>query len=303
MLSLNASAGVGAGLVVVADEVHLGDAVGAVGTVGVVAGGAATPVVDDVVAEVEHEAFGVFGSVVVVARAGQSRAVMGEEIVVEGIAVAPAASNERAVAMGTFVVFGFVQTFGDDAPLYGDIAELATRGGRKRLIDCPTGRAVVDDDVLTGADGNCVGLTFGVVPGAAPQMADDDMVCCDSEPSIFEADTASGSGLSSDCDIGFLDRERRLQCDGAGDAKDNRPGAVGFYRRAKATWSRVIEVRHKQHRAASSTRDSGAETLGAGKGRCGERGDIVRQANAQQEQEQGCRSFCLSHNVPSILLS
>ncbi len=88
---------------------------------GVVASEFTEPVVDDVISKVENEALRVDGFIGVVSGVWASGLVVCVEVVVERVAVAPTTFGERGVTVFTFRVDGFVETFGNDAPLDCDV--------------------------------------------------------------------------------------------------------------------------------------------------------------------------------------
>ena len=121
----------GTGLVVVVHNVHMHG----LATVAAVAG----IVVDHIVAHV-HTLVELRG--VARTQTGRAALVMGQQVVVEG---GTAAAPVAAVAVGAFAVTGILQTLGHKAPLHRGVL-VAVDG--ETLVDAPTHRTVVDDDVL-----------------------------------------------------------------------------------------------------------------------------------------------------------
>jgi len=176
---------------------------------GVVASEGAKPVVDDVVSEVENEALRVDGFIGVVSGVWASGLVVGVEVVMERVAVAPSTFGESGVTVFALGVDRFVEAFRDDAPLDCDVGWRGLFGlagvvcDGERFIDAPACGTVVDDDVsaMAGDTQSIEGLIFTRVAEAKAHMADDDFVSSGNEGVIFEADASAGGGLSRDGDV------------------------------------------------------------------------------------------------------
>ena len=182
---------------------------------GVVASEFTEPVVDGVVSEVENQALRVDAFVGVVSGVWASGLVVSVEVVMERVAVAPPTFGERGVTVFAFGVDGFVEAFGDDAPLDCDVGWRGLFGvagvvcDGESFIDAPACGAVVNDDVstVTGNAHSVEGLGVASVTKSESHMADDDFVSSGNEGVIFEADTATGSGLACDCEVRVINSQ------------------------------------------------------------------------------------------------
>src|SRR5262249_27472022 len=130
-----------AGQVEVVHEVQLADAS---------VGGAVAPVVDHVVADIQPPGEPLSGAVQPAGQAPVPPCAVGEQIVVEAADVAGDAPGERVPLAGADVllVAREIERLRDDAPLEGEVAALA---GTEPLVDAPTNRAVVENDVVATA--------------------------------------------------------------------------------------------------------------------------------------------------------
>ena len=147
---------------------------------------------------------------------GCTALVVGDEVVViGGTAAAPVAT----VAVSTFRVSGILQALRNDTPLHG---EVLTAINRQALIDAPTDRAVVDDDIVVIHRSQAVALVFiyMAIAQAETHITDDDIVAVDGDGIVGHADTVTRSRLSKDGFVGF-DAERLGQEDGSGHIEDD----------------------------------------------------------------------------------
>src|SRR5581483_12089247 len=155
-----------------------------------------------------------------------------------------------------------VQCLGDEASLHGDVARLA---GTEPLVDAPTDRAVVVDDVVAAAGAGAVLRRPGLVADPDADVADDDVVGVGAaERVVLEADAVARGGLPGDGDVRVADDQLRLQGDDATDAEDDRPRAARLDGRAERPWAGVVEVRHLVHPAAAAADGEPAVALGLG---------------------------------------
>src|SRR5262245_22234735 len=111
---------------------------------------AVAPVVDHVVADVEPAGELLPGPVQPAREAPVPPGAVGEQVVVEAADVPRDASGERVSLAGPLVllVAGEVQGLRNDAALDGEVPPFARA---EALVDAPTDRAVVEDDVLAAA--------------------------------------------------------------------------------------------------------------------------------------------------------
>ena len=172
--------------------------------VGVVAGVRAAPVVDHVVAEIEQQTVRVLlvrVAVVVVAGPRIAVAIVGVQVVMIAVAGPVAAPDQ-----GPEAVILRIERLGDEAPLHGHVAQARlARRAREHLVQTPTGRAMIDDDLMPPADADGVPGP-ALIPQPLPQIANHHLIRVDPQRRIAQTDPIARRRLSGDGDEGIRDQ-------------------------------------------------------------------------------------------------
>ena len=159
--------------------------------------------------------------------------------------VAPANQRPEAVILR-------IERLRDEAPLHRHVAEggLARRA-REHLVQTPTGRAMVEDDVMPLADPDGIPC-FPLIPQPAPQITDHHLIHIDPQPSVAQTDPVARCGLSGDRDEGISDQKVLCQPDRAGDIEHDNARPLRLHRLAQAPRPAVFQCRHMVDPPASS---------------------------------------------------
>ena len=248
--------GAGTRLVVVVHDVHV-HGLAAVAAV-------ATVVVEHVVAHV-HALVELGG--VARTQTRHTALVVGHQVVVErGTAATPVA----AIAMAAFRVTCILQALGHEAPLHGGVL-VAIDG--EALVDAPTHRAVVDDDVrLVEASESVPSVStihlHVLVAQTEAHVAHNHIVGLDLHGIVGHADAVAWSGLAGDGHVALADVERGFEVDGARHIEDDGLGSVLVQCPAQRPFSGIVQVGHMIDFSAPATGHIAAKTLGTREGGC-----------------------------------
>ena len=244
--------GGGAGLVVVIDEIDLHRAA---------IGGAAAPVVDDVVGDIEAAGEGV-GGIETAAEGPVAALVVSEQIVVKtSFVTADRGGITVGGAGGIVLVAGDVQGLGNEGVLQGDVLRTA---GAKTLVDGPADGRMVHDGVVAAGEAATVDGLAADVAGAVAEEADHSVFgAAETEGPLTQADAFTGRGLAGDGDIGRGKGEAMIYRDQTTDIENDhaRPG-LNFHRVAKGARDRRISgavVGERSHMDDATTATAAGE--------------------------------------------
>src|SRR4029079_16471552 len=133
-----------------------------------------------------------------------------------------------------------VQRLRNDASLHGEVAALARA---EPLVDAPTDRAMVEDDVIASAGAAAVLRDAALVAHPDAHVPDDDVVRARAtEGVVFDADAVARCGLPGDREVRVADDQLRLQVDRATDREDDGARPRCFNRLAQRSRTGVFET-------------------------------------------------------------
>ena len=161
---------------------------------------------------------------------------MCEQVVVEG---GQLTAPDTAVTMGTFVVSGIGEAFGDGTPLHGEVV-VVVEGGH--LVDAPTEGTVVEHDAvfLTLPNGISAVVDIFLLSASDADKADD-VVTASTDRTVANGDARVGSCLASDGGV-VADVQVAVEGDNATHVKDDDFLAVAADGTSQRTCATVFEV-------------------------------------------------------------
>ena len=191
---------------------------------------------------------------------------IGDERVVHGAMFAAPLGGIGTCALG---VLGVVETFADDAPLYG--GGIAIVGG-EAFLHTPRHRAMVEDDALAVLHVEACHRLVGDVAGTETYITNDDVVVVDVHVVAGEADATTWCRLSEDRDVGEAETQLRLEVDGARSVEKDDAGTTAVLVVERPTERAFDEVVVRAvvvagdvaYFASTTTGDEASITLSAG---------------------------------------
>ena len=147
---------------------------------------------------------------------------IGDERVVHGAMFAAPLGSISTSALG---VLGVIETFADDAPLYG--GGVAIVGG-EAFLHTPRHRAMIKDDTLAVLHIEASHRLVGDVAGTETHITNDDVVVIDVHVVAGEADATTWCRLSEDGDVGEAETQLRLEVDGTRSVKEDDAGTTAI---------------------------------------------------------------------------
>ena len=159
---------------------------------------------------------------------------MGKNIVMPRTA---RASPKSAVAVFALFVDRVVKTFGDQAPLNGQIRCFVNG---KRFVGAPTYRTVIDDHLLIAFGAEAVVLNARRISGPKTHVANNGVVRLELHAMIANTNSISGRRLTSDRDKRILDFNLRLKWNCAGHPKNDNPRSLRIASGAKTAGAAII---------------------------------------------------------------
>ena len=139
---------------------------------------------------------------------------------------------------------------------------------RDVLVAAPFARAVVNHDVAHGvAAEGVLAVGYQRLTATEAHVAHDNVVCVHLERLTGNADTLTGSRLSGNSNIRSAHVDGRLQADDARHVEHHDSCTALLTSPAERAGAVVVEVGHRQHLAAATTKGEHAATFSSGEGR------------------------------------